>query len=123
MARQCSTLRPLSRHHLAYQNLVVALYGYAPSARTHYPHISNRHSANAGVPTFYRWLHDHYPKCITEYHESTATVDDDEWTPNPNGMEVDNFVRRAVLRALGRADHWHARVSHISHCALLCAVH
>ena len=45
-----------------------------------------------GVPTFYRWLHDHYPKCVTDYSEGTASMTDSEWPPNGNGIEVDNFV-------------------------------
>ena len=44
-----------------------------------------------GVPAFYRWLHDSFPKCVTDYRESTDVEwDDEEWPPNPNGIEFDN---------------------------------
>jgi hypothetical protein len=46
-----------------------------------------------GVPTFYRWLHDHYPKCVTDYVEAPASMTDETWPENGNGIEVDSFVR------------------------------
>ena len=60
-----------------------------------------------GVPAFYRWLHDSYKRCVRDYiidgpaaavfpgesASSTATLENqpDDWPPNPNGIEVDNF--------------------------------
>ena len=41
-----------------------------------------------GVPAFYRWLSEKYPKCITPTLESRSTP---LATPNPNGTEFDNL--------------------------------
>ena len=43
-----------------------------------------------GVPSFYRWLHEKFGKCITEYVEPAVPLDTD-WSaaPNPNGVEFD----------------------------------
>ena len=43
-----------------------------------------------GVPSFYRWLHEKFSKCITEYVEPAVPLDTD-WSaaPNPNGVEFD----------------------------------
>ena len=55
--------------------------------------IEHRQGPGMGVPTFYRWLHDHYPKCVTDYIEAPASMTDETWPENGNGVEVDNFVR------------------------------
>ena len=45
-----------------------------------------------GVPAFYRWLHDNWPKCVNDYREGVdATWADAQWPPNPNGIEFDNL--------------------------------
>ena len=50
-----------------------------------------------GVPAFYRWLSEKYPKIIVDCVETQAQVVDgvavpvDTSTPNPNGMEFDNL--------------------------------
>ena len=45
-----------------------------------------------GVPAFYRWLHDTFPRSVTDYREATdASFSDEEWPPNANGIEFDNL--------------------------------
>jgi len=50
-----------------------------------------------GVPTFYRYVHDRFPKCIRDYIETTSSAElecasSSDWssTPNPNAIEFDN---------------------------------
>ena len=44
-----------------------------------------------GVPAFYRWIHDTFPRCVTDYREGVdAAWNDAEWPPNANGLEFDN---------------------------------
>ena len=50
-----------------------------------------------GVPTFYRYVHEKFPKCVRDYVEVMpdgleAAVESD-WSaePNPNGVEFDNL--------------------------------
>jgi hypothetical protein len=76
-----------------------------------------------GVPAFYRWLSEKYPKCIANVAEERAyDADDDalrdecgralvDWSsPNPNKVENDNLyldmngcAGRATPRARARA--------------------
>ncbi|KAG7376339.1 5'-3' exoribonuclease 2 [Phytophthora pseudosyringae] len=52
-----------------------------------------------GVPAFYRWVQEKYPKCVVDCVESRAVVLEgerhfeltDTTGPNPNGFEVDNL--------------------------------
>ncbi|KAL4110434.1 hypothetical protein PRIC1_002125 [Phytophthora ramorum] len=52
-----------------------------------------------GVPAFYRWVLEKYPKCVVDCVESRAVVLEgerhfeltDTTGPNPNGFEVDNL--------------------------------
>ena len=50
-----------------------------------------------GVPAFFRWLIEKYPKVLTVLLEKRPTVIDGVWlpldlnTPNPNGIEWDNL--------------------------------
>ena len=48
-----------------------------------------------GVPAFYRWLHDSYPRCLRDFISdgpaAASFADADAWPPNPNGVEFDNF--------------------------------
>ncbi|KAG1696283.1 hypothetical protein DVH05_018829 [Phytophthora capsici] len=52
-----------------------------------------------GVPAFYRWIQDKYPKCVVDCVENRAVVLEgerhfeltDTTGPNPNGFEVDNL--------------------------------
>jgi 5'-3' exoribonuclease 2 len=50
-----------------------------------------------GVPAFYRWLREKYPKCIVDVREEQAMVVDGVEVPvnfdqpNPNGVEFDNL--------------------------------
>ncbi|CAH0492522.1 unnamed protein product [Peronospora farinosa] len=52
-----------------------------------------------GVPAFYRWVQEKYPKCVVDCVESRAVVLDgerhfeltDTTGPSPNGFEVDNL--------------------------------
>uniref|UniRef100_K3X1Z0 5'-3' exoribonuclease n=1 Tax=Globisporangium ultimum (strain ATCC 200006 / CBS 805.95 / DAOM BR144) TaxID=431595 RepID=K3X1Z0_GLOUD len=52
-----------------------------------------------GVPAFYRWIQEKYPKCVVDCVESRAVVLEgehhyelmDTTGPNPNGFEVDNL--------------------------------
>ena len=43
-----------------------------------------------GVPTFFRWIHDRFPRCISDYIEH-APSEADPSSPNPNGIEFDNL--------------------------------
>jgi 5'-3' exonuclease len=59
-----------------------------------------------GVPAFYRWLSEKYPKIIVDCVEQQAQVVDgvpvpvDTSTPNPNDMEFDNlYLVRVFLCA------------------------
>ncbi len=47
-----------------------------------------------GVPAFFRWLADKYPKVVIEAQESVAAASGayvDATQPNPNGVEYDNL--------------------------------
>ena len=50
-----------------------------------------------GVPTFLRFLHDRFPRCIRDYIElhpdglEAACAADWSAEPNPNGLEIDNL--------------------------------
>ena len=50
-----------------------------------------------GVPTFYRYIHEKFPKAVRDYIEvmpdglEAATEADWSAEPNPNGIEVDNL--------------------------------
>ena len=47
-----------------------------------------------GVPTFYRWLSEKYPKIEREAIEDDGFLDEDNVdmeAPNPNGVEFDNL--------------------------------
>ena len=50
-----------------------------------------------GVPTFYRYIHEKFPKAVRDYVEvmpdglDAATEADWSAEPNPNGIEVDNL--------------------------------
>lgn len=52
-----------------------------------------------GVPAFYRWVQEKYPKCVVDCVESRAVVLEgehhyellDTTGPSPNGFEVDNL--------------------------------
>uniref|UniRef100_A0AAV1TZW1 5'-3' exoribonuclease n=1 Tax=Peronospora matthiolae TaxID=2874970 RepID=A0AAV1TZW1_9STRA len=52
-----------------------------------------------GVPAFYRWVQEKYPKCVVDCVETQAVVLESErhfeltdtTGPNPNGFEVDNL--------------------------------
>ena len=50
-----------------------------------------------GVPTLFKWLVSKYPKSITDCVETEGTYVDGNYiapdlsTPNPNGIEFDNF--------------------------------
>ena len=45
-----------------------------------------------GVPTFYRWLSEKYPKIVVRAIEEAGGMDDIDLTePNPNGIEYDNL--------------------------------
>jgi 5'-3' exoribonuclease 2 len=44
-----------------------------------------------GVPAFYRWLRQSYPRCVTNFREIPASFKDDLWAANPNGVEFDNL--------------------------------
>ena len=47
-----------------------------------------------GVPAFFRWLMQKYPKCIVEHvHEDAPDADGnvDITRANPNGVEFDNL--------------------------------
>jgi 5'-3' exonuclease len=50
-----------------------------------------------GVPTFYRYIHEKFPKAVRDYIEvmpdglDAATEADWSAEPNPNGIEVDNL--------------------------------
>lgn len=51
-----------------------------------------------GVPAFYRWLREKYPKCILNviedeevYVNGGMKVPINLSNPNPNGMEFDNL--------------------------------
>lgn len=50
-----------------------------------------------GVPAFFKWLRDKYPKIIVSAVEEAIEDEDgfarcvDPTAPNPNGVEFDNF--------------------------------
>ncbi|TMW66177.1 hypothetical protein Poli38472_003942 [Pythium oligandrum] len=52
-----------------------------------------------GVPAFYRWVQEKYPKCVVDCVEQRAVVLEGEYHhelldvsgPNPNGFEIDNL--------------------------------
>ena len=50
-----------------------------------------------GVPTFLRFIHDRFPRCIRDYTEvqpdglEAACAADWSAEPNPNGLEIDNL--------------------------------
>eukprot|EP00966_Prymnesium_polylepis_P122104 2822548-Prymnesium_polylepis.1 len=46
-----------------------------------------------GVPSFFRWIHDKFPRCIRNYIELPPAVAATSWSkePNPNGIEFDNL--------------------------------
>ena len=60
-----------------------------PAHSTNYPAM--------GVPSFYRWLVDKYPKIVVAVKEERTTKDEngvefiDTDRPNPNGIEFDNL--------------------------------
>ncbi|TXG48673.1 hypothetical protein EZV62_024548 [Acer yangbiense] len=41
-----------------------------------------------GIPSFYRWVTERYPKCVVSAREDSAV---DTTRPNPNGLEFDNL--------------------------------
>ncbi|KAK3229600.1 hypothetical protein Dsin_001481 [Dipteronia sinensis] len=41
-----------------------------------------------GIPSFYRWVTERYPKCVVSAREDGAV---DTTRPNPNGLEFDNL--------------------------------
>ncbi|KAK0593013.1 hypothetical protein LWI29_029185 [Acer saccharum] len=41
-----------------------------------------------GIPSFYRWVTERYPKCVVSAREDGAF---DTRRPNPNGLEFDNL--------------------------------
>jgi 5'-3' exoribonuclease 2 len=44
-----------------------------------------------GVPAFYRWLSDKYPRIVVDVVEEDIKLPDTILQPNPNGQEYDNL--------------------------------
>jgi 5'-3' exoribonuclease 2 len=44
-----------------------------------------------GVPAFYRWLSDKYPRIVVDVVEEDIKLPDAILQPNPNGQEYDNL--------------------------------